>query len=289
MNMKTVLVLLALLTMAATARGEIYTWTDADGNVHFGTQPPPEVIEGARDTGIRSQGGSAASLEGVLPGSEWLARQGNRLIKVEFRSNGRSFSWQESALALDGSRGRAKKHYGDYRIEGERLILTRVNKNRERLDEETFLARLSGSDSLKLVDIHVPGRVYRLAAEPSSTRPLRNEREEAIVGTWTQVAYRVEDNIVGYIHFGNGIFYLYDPREHGNRIGGKPSDRDQVASGKWHVEGKTLHLNFWEASGSASGRMLKQERWDIVSVEHRRLEIADNAGRTQVFRRERTR
>ena len=247
------------------------------------------MIQGAEDTGIRSQGGSRTSLEGALPGSVWLGRSGNQLIKIDFKENGRSFIWKEESIAENGSRSRPRTRYGDYRVEGERLVLTRTDKNRERLGEETFLARLSGADSLKLVDIHVSGRVYQLSARPTSTRALTNDKEQALAGTWTQVTYRMEDNIVGYMHFGNGIFRLYDPREYGNRIGGEPRDEDLVASGKWHADGSTLSLDFWEAEGSAASRMLRQERWDIVVLDHRRLEITESNGRrTQVFLRQRS-
>lgn len=30
-----------LLLLASTAYGQVYKWTDENGNVHFGTQPPP--------------------------------------------------------------------------------------------------------------------------------------------------------------------------------------------------------------------------------------------------------
>lgn len=30
-----------LLILASTAYGQVYKWTDENGNVHFGTQPPP--------------------------------------------------------------------------------------------------------------------------------------------------------------------------------------------------------------------------------------------------------
>lgn len=30
-----------LLLLTSTAYGQVYKWTDANGNVHFGTQPPP--------------------------------------------------------------------------------------------------------------------------------------------------------------------------------------------------------------------------------------------------------
>ena len=43
--------LLSLLTMTAHA-GKIYKWTDADGNIHYGSAPPPEVE--AKSTGQKT-------------------------------------------------------------------------------------------------------------------------------------------------------------------------------------------------------------------------------------------
>ena len=37
--MRLILILLTALSFPAFA--EVYKWTDAQGNVHFGTQPPP--------------------------------------------------------------------------------------------------------------------------------------------------------------------------------------------------------------------------------------------------------
>jgi len=35
------LILILLTALSFPAFGQVYKWTDADGNVHFGTQPPP--------------------------------------------------------------------------------------------------------------------------------------------------------------------------------------------------------------------------------------------------------
>jgi hypothetical protein len=35
------LILIMLTLIAAPAFGEVYKWTDANGSVHFGSQPPP--------------------------------------------------------------------------------------------------------------------------------------------------------------------------------------------------------------------------------------------------------
>jgi hypothetical protein len=39
------LILILLTALSLPAFGQVYKWTDADGNVHFGTQPPPGYQE----------------------------------------------------------------------------------------------------------------------------------------------------------------------------------------------------------------------------------------------------
>lgn len=56
------LILILLTALSFPAIGQVYKWTDAQGNVHFGTQPPPgqqEQVE-IRDTRIGTVAPSAA-------------------------------------------------------------------------------------------------------------------------------------------------------------------------------------------------------------------------------------
>ena len=65
--MRSVLLLVtALLLSAAPAQAEkIYRWTDADGQVHFGSQPPHELSQPAERVELRVQ--RAASPASTVP------------------------------------------------------------------------------------------------------------------------------------------------------------------------------------------------------------------------------
>lgn len=65
--MRLILILLTALSFPAFA--QVYKWTDADGNVHFGNQPPPGQSEEVK---IRasSPGDMGASRKKELTGSE---------------------------------------------------------------------------------------------------------------------------------------------------------------------------------------------------------------------------
>lgn len=283
---KLLFVLTLTSLLASPLQAQVFKWTDAEGNVHFGTSPPPGMMQHARDAGVQADGKKKVSVRDALPGSTWLGRSGDRMYKVIFMNDGKRYEWKESILGPSGQRSATTTSSGYFSLDGEQLRMTRLNKNREVAGDSTYLATMSGSDSLRLVDINVSGRVFNLMARPEDTRMLK-ESELAIAGTWAQVLYRVEEQIIGYIEFDDGVFQLYDPNSKSNTLSSAPSYKHQVATGKWRVEGNRLLFDFWEAKGSAASRMLRSESWDIVSVDHRRLEISDGR-RTQVFRRERT-
>jgi len=74
--MRSVLLLItALLLSAAPAQAEkIYRWTDADGQVHFGSQPPREVNLQAESVELRVQrGATPASAEAAQSTAETAA------------------------------------------------------------------------------------------------------------------------------------------------------------------------------------------------------------------------
>ena len=49
------LVLIVLLVASGTAAAQIYRWTDEQGRVHYGSQPPP----GQKADSVKQQGGDA--------------------------------------------------------------------------------------------------------------------------------------------------------------------------------------------------------------------------------------
>lgn len=72
------LILVFLLALSFPAIGQVYKWTDAQGNVHFGTQPPPGHQEEVK---IRES--SAASTE-PAPESD-IIRQARELDERNLR------------------------------------------------------------------------------------------------------------------------------------------------------------------------------------------------------------
>lgn len=84
------MVLLCVLFMAPTHAAGIYKWVDAEGNVHYGEQPPSE---GAKEMRIHSSGGanqddkSASLKKNIDPKTQRdkmiQALQGDRLARQE--------------------------------------------------------------------------------------------------------------------------------------------------------------------------------------------------------------
>ena len=76
--MRLILILLTALSFPAFA--EVYKWTDAQGNVHFGTQPPPGQQEE-----VKIRASSAASNE-PAPESD-IIRQARELEEKKMRES----------------------------------------------------------------------------------------------------------------------------------------------------------------------------------------------------------
>lgn len=53
--MRHFIVLTAALLLGLTAEAQVYKWTDAEGKVHYGNQPPPTDASAAESLDIRSQ------------------------------------------------------------------------------------------------------------------------------------------------------------------------------------------------------------------------------------------
>lgn len=284
-------VLLALMSaMVGTTAiaGAIYKWTDEQGNVHFSTTPPPAASNKATTTGLSSEGRSGQR-EVILEGTDWLGRKGDRIIKIGFSHSG-GYSWSETS-SVPGYAASKKTTYGKYQLDGDRLTLTELNTNREAIGTRILVATMASADSLRLADVNVSDAVYQLASKPTESRALSGDKELMISGGWSQVPYRTEDTLIAMVSFEDGIFYFHaaDGRA---RIGDSPprSNYHAIASGKWHVEGEWLVLKFWEATGAMASRSLMEERWRIVALEHRRMQLEDAQGRQrQVFVRKRTR
>lgn len=286
----TLLVLVqGLCLLQAVTAAEIYKWTDAEGNVHFSTQPPPPA-SGAdvSATGLSAEGKSG-SVPLDLESSAWLVRKGHTRIKLTFSESG-SYSWLETT-SLPGYPISEKRKYGKYKLEGDRLTLTQRDANREDVGRSVYRATMQSADMLRLADINVSDEVYVFSGRPGEYRALKNEKERMISGSWAQVPYRAENRALALVRFESGIFYFFPPDASGTVKASTPeSTYRAIASGKWFVEGDILQLDFWEAKGSMASRMLSQERWRITVLDHRRLQVTDEAGRkTQVFVRERTR
>lgn len=271
------------------AAAEIYKWTDAEGNVHFSTQPPPP----ASGADISATGLSAEGRSGPVPldleASAWLARKGHTTVKLTFSEQG-GYSWSESTN-LPGYPVSEKRKYGKYQLDGDRLTLTQRDKNREAVGRSVYRASMQSADTLRLADVNVSDEVYVFSGRPTEYRALKNDKERMISGSWAQVPYRAENRAIARVRFESGVFYFFASDESGTVKTSTPNNTyNAIASGKWSVEGDILQLDFWEAKGSMASRMLNQERWRITVLEHRRLQVTDEAGRkTQVFVRERTR
>ena len=109
--MRLILILLTALSFPAFA--EVYKWTDAEGNVHFGTQPPPgqqeEVkirdtrigtVDPAESKSVETKTGTAeiSSREKLIELERNAAKSACRLAKSELASAERKLTL---ALSID--------------------------------------------------------------------------------------------------------------------------------------------------------------------------------------------
>ena len=91
------LTLIFLTALSFPAFGQVYKWTDAEGNVHFGTQPPPGQQE---EVHIReSSPGSMAIKPATTPEPEKQESPAAKLGRLETAAQGRACDLAKSELA----------------------------------------------------------------------------------------------------------------------------------------------------------------------------------------------
>ena len=275
--------IMAVIVM--TTGSGVYRWVDADGNVHFSSNPPPEVIVSAESTGISTSASRAGGNPSVdLPGF-WLGSHEGMTIALDIRQG--SMSWKEFSPGRYGRYLNGQRNFsGPVKIERDLFTFTMLDAYQQVRGQRQFRIRMQDEETLELVGIHQHG-VYRLTKRPYLTRPL-SPAELDISGDWAEVDTATESQVLGRIRFEDGIFNRY--RVAGNeRINGSPAEAYREADGRWRVEEGVLYLDHWMGEKSYSDKLLKSEKWTIREVTLRRLLLANPAGnRLMIFRRERT-
>lgn len=84
---RTLLILAALLIGQALAAGKIYTWTDADGVVHYGDRPPKEA--NAEEVSIRGRRSEPVEVQSEQLAGTWFGRGDNGgEVRMNLQENG---------------------------------------------------------------------------------------------------------------------------------------------------------------------------------------------------------
>lgn len=79
--------LISLIAGQVLAESKIYTWTDADGNVHYGDRPPKDA--NADEVSLQGKKAEPVEVDPALLTGTWFGRQDdNGEVRIELQSNG---------------------------------------------------------------------------------------------------------------------------------------------------------------------------------------------------------
>lgn len=265
--------LLPLLVLLTGAK--VYKWVDENGQVHFGTQPPPRQMEKVEDTGLGKTADSNPSteVEEVIE-NRWWANTGSKVIQLQVASYG--YSWSE----YSGSQ-KPERHSGEWKLTYSSLALTSKTGVARK-----FAVKEARAYSLSLLDVSTEERFdfKRLREE----RYDLSGREEEISGDWAQVSAANSNQVIARLRLENGIFQRYYVSSRSELIDAHPNPNMVNARGQWRIVDDTLILEYIEAYEELWKLAASEQEWRIDSLDYRNLKLTHSATREVMhFRRKR--
>lgn len=269
-------VLTVFLILALTTGAGVYRWTDAEGNVHFGSTPP-RVKDNIQDLDRYGESDVNLSLNELIPG-DWFGMDDKAQIelKITRSDQGRDvYIWRR-----DQGRSHETLHSGYVRYGN--TILTLVDADGQ--IQHQFDARTQSRYQLVLTD-KVTDQQHRFR-RPELDRTDLNAREQMLSGIWTELSLEHPDRPLFAIEFKGGQFTRYQAHTRFGRYQ-PPRTNLRTTLGDWRVDGNTLSLDYLRAYGPFSQYSMTTQYWEIIKLEPRELVLRQQDGNAQLhFRRQ---
>lgn len=267
--------LIITLVASALSGAQTYKWTDANGQVHFSSSPPPEIIRQsqAEVVGSTQSQKSSGTMRDVLY-KDWYTLIGNQ--KVMLRISDLGFNWS----VMDKNDQQLVEDHGSAEQLKDRFILTSKKLNGK---TRTFIAKHIETAMLDLVDADTE-QSYRYRCTCDNRRAL-SKKEEFIEGKWAEFTGSTE-TLSGKISFqDDGTFYRYFAAYGEDPYYESPYPK-KIAEGFWALRNDVLTLTYTVGNKHLWDKTGKEEEWSVQLFDYRTLKL-EKDGATLLFRRKR--
>ncbi|MCP5205849.1 MAG: DUF4124 domain-containing protein [Hahellaceae bacterium] len=271
LSCKRLLILPAALLCLTGAK--VYKWTDENGQVHFGTQPPPAKMQQAEATRYGSSGEKSAEAADVIQ-NKWYAKENGGVIELSVSSYG--YQW---AVYKD----QQKPVYSPGKWE---LFPGKLTLNEKTGATKNFSLKEVYEYRMVLVEYESERR-YTFNRLKDSRYDL-SEKEELASGTWAEVSPTDDSYVIARVKFEDGQFTRYYTDHYDKNITAHPNPNHVKAQGNWKIEGDTLVLEYAGAFKDLLAKSTETERWNIELLDPRNFRLRqDGTGEIMHFKRKR--
>lgn len=268
---KQLLILPAALLCLTGAK--VYKWTDENGQVHFGTQPPPAKMQQAQSTRYGSSSEKSAEAADIIQ-NKWYAKNNGEVI--EFTVSNYGYQW---AIHKD----QQKPVYNPGKWE---LFPGKLTLNEKSGAIKNFA--LKEVYEFKMVMVEYESEKRYTFNRLKDSRYHLSEKEELASGNWAEVSATDDTYIIARINFEDGQFTRYYTDYYDKSLSANPNPNHVKAQGNWKIEGDILELEYAGAFKDLLAKTSETERWNIEQLDPRNFRLSNHiTGEKMVFKRKR--
>lgn len=273
MNFKVKLFLMLPAILLFLTGAKVYKWTDENGQVHFGTQPPPAKMQEVKATRYGKSGAEKADPADIIQ-NKWYAKSNGKVIA--FTPGDYGYQWSTYT-------GPTKPQYspGKWELFPNKLTLTEKSGI-----EKHFALKNVHKYDMTLVE-HESEEQFHFKRLRSARYDL-SEQEEAVAGQWAEVNPRDGTTVIARINFEDGQFTRYYVDRHNRMIHSKANPNYVNAVGNWQIEEDVLILDYAAGFKNLWNKSTETERWKIEQLDFRNLLLTQENTRSKMhFKRKR--
>ncbi|GAA3975450.1 DUF4124 domain-containing protein [Allohahella marinimesophila] len=268
MKAQLIKIVFALGLCSVLTGAKVYKWVDAQGQVHFGTQPPPAVLKEAEVSKVSVDTPKIVRIEEVLEG-RWYMLDGSLLHELVVYDT--KVNWNEYEEKLERTaRGEWQLTGPTLRIAGEKIPGGTAAFTIKSVAAHEFTAYWEQTDRI---------HTFRKLAD---SRYELSSQEEMLNGDWAEVSASDLSKPVAKFRFDSGRFYTF-PVVRKERVQNQVNINHVRAEGNWEIEEQTLVIRYFKAFGQFANRALTTERLAIKQMNKLGFAVTDSQGNIRNF------
>lgn len=269
---KILIIHLMLVAYVILCGAKIYKWTDENGQTHYGTRPPQEMLPQVEEMNVSSGGVSKQTIEDIA-GKRWFANDNNQVIEFQMGTN--NYVW----ITYQSS-GQKLTERGTWQLFPGKVKLVPSTDPTPR----QWVVRNQKKSQVTLVNAETERQIEFRTLDRD--RKELSEKENLLSGDWDEV--NSSDMLIGKAQFDSKGFRRYKISR-GDRAYKRANPNYKLAEGNWSVRGDTIVLDYAQATKKFLQKTATTESWEIENLDLRTLILRNQeTGRTMRFKRKRT-